>query len=727
MSHWSRLLALILALNAITPSGLLAGFGRTVTLPSSRVIPRSGLTIRLAFEGIGTNGLRPVRVTIQPIAGAFPTDRDIRIDVGIGNYRQIDFVASKVFHATEGALVHHDYIYLPIRSHANRVTIETYEGGRRLRDLCLENTDVRISDETQHTQPPAILIVDFDSPLKNKRKENTSTSDGKLPDLRRVHDEFRQRLFVQRSDSKPTAHDYDEELSNKQIQQFLTGTSYIDLLHPADLTEDWISLSGVDIVILSWVDIQRLRAEFPARWQALRAWAFVGGNLVVYGAGTDFSELASIDQHFGLVPIDPEATYLGWNRRSKLDRQLDVRQFTGQPDDDSVPTQIEKANFVTRDIGLGLIAAMNADDPFPGSSSQWATLMKQLQASWEQRHGMSLSNKNEGFWRFILEGLGLAPVNLFRVWILVFVLAIGPVNYFLLRRTNRLSWMLMTVPAGALLATLGLLVYALITDGIGARYRVRSITHIDQRAGLAATWARQVYYAGIAPSGGLTFPTDAVVHPIVQSPNYEFPASQRQVNWQDRQQRLTGGHMQSRVMSQFMVLRSRESPLGIDVHNQADRVSITNRLGARIRDIYLVAEDGRRYGGVDLATAAGESVELMEQTDPVAIHRRLLELIEEHPLALPEGFDMASLNDIEQMNGTYYYGYYGNNAIISTRTSILEKHLSIITGTSKGSTVRNKAFVRPRTYVAVVDGCAEVPIGVDGTEQDSLYLITGAW
>jgi len=49
---------------------------------------------------------------------------------------------------------------------------------------------------------------------------------------------------------------------------------------------------------------------------------------------------------------------------------------------------------------------------------------------------------------------------------------------------------------------------------------------------------------------------------------------------------------------------------------------------------------------------------------------------------------------------------------------VLERHIATATGV---------AGLGPRTYVAVLDGCSEVPIGVSGEEQDSFYIVTGTW
>src|SRR5262249_11813678 len=122
---------------------------------------------------------------------------------------------------------------------------------------------------------------------------------------------------------------------------------------------------------------------------------------------------------------------------------------------------------------------------------------------WYQRQGLSLVNSNNDFWKFLIPGIGLAPVRQFQVIITFFVVLIGPITYYLLRKSGKLNLIVIIVPAVALLITGMLFMYAVIADGLSVRVRARSFTHIDQRAGEAACWTRLSYYAGLAPSDGL--------------------------------------------------------------------------------------------------------------------------------------------------------------------------------------------------------------------------------
>ena len=59
------------------------------------------------------------------------------------------------------------------------------------------------------------------------------------------------------------------------------------------------------------------------------------------------------------------------------------------------------------------------------------------------------------FANLLVPGVGLAPVTEFHVLITLFVLVIGPVNYWLLKRWRRLHLMVLTVPLAAALGDAG--------------------------------------------------------------------------------------------------------------------------------------------------------------------------------------------------------------------------------------------------------------------------------
>jgi len=147
-------------------------------------------------------------------------------------------------------------------------------------------------------------------------------------------------------------------------------------------------------------------------------------------------------------------------------------------------------------------------------------------------------------------------------------------------------------------------------------------------------------------------------------------------------------------------------------------LKVRNRLGSTIRQLYVCDESLQLHGGVTIG--AGATALLTPQV-PRDAHARMVKLIGEHPLEPPAGFDEDSYGAVLSMNRGYYFRYYGGDKLPdpSPATSILERRLARI---------QRPETLGPCSYVAVVESCVEVPLGIAGAkQQQSLYVVTGAW
>ena len=107
---------------------------------------------------------------------------------------------------------------------------------------------------------------------------------------------------------------------------------------------------------------------------------------------------------------------------------------------------------------FGLVVAIASDKPFTAPAAQWQWMFNTITPArwrWRFRQGLSLDFDNPSFDNFLIGDVGLPPVQPYRVLITLFVVLIGPLNYWFLRRHGRLHLLLFTVPAAALVATAG--------------------------------------------------------------------------------------------------------------------------------------------------------------------------------------------------------------------------------------------------------------------------------
>jgi hypothetical protein len=375
--------------------------------------------------------------------------------------------------------------------------------------------------------------------------------------------------------------------------------------------------------------------------------------------------------------------------------------------------------FAIRPFGMGQVVRMTID-PFPGMEEDWTWLFRTLGSGrlrWTDRHGLNARAGNADFWNFLIEGAGRAPVIAFQIFITIFTLAIGPLNYFVLRRRKQLYFLIVTVPSLALLTTSLLLGYSVASEGFGVRTRVRSVTMLDQVRGESVSWSRVSYYAGLAPAGGLRFSPDTAVYPI--DPDGAMPGY-RTVDWTEGQH-LTSGWLSSRTPTQLFLISYRQSGEQLAVASDASgHVRITNNVGANVRMLVLADDAGDLYTTENVAR--GARVSLTQATIKDAA-QAIRELIQAQRLETPtELQDRGAWSPIFPIGAVI--GARAQTPVVDSSTSLLEETLRQLAN----PIAKDSPPTGPRTYIAIVDRPPLVELGVRETvDTDSLYVIWGAY
>jgi hypothetical protein len=375
--------------------------------------------------------------------------------------------------------------------------------------------------------------------------------------------------------------------------------------------------------------------------------------------------------------------------------------------------------FSLRSFGMGQLVRMNIADPFPGSDEEWSWLFRTLgghRMRWTERHGLNARSSNPDFWNFLIEGVGRAPVMMFQVLIAAFTLVIGPVNYFVLRRRKQLYFLIVTVPALALLTTALLLGFAVSSEGFAVRTRVRSVTMLDQAHGEAVSWSRVSYYAGLAPTGGLRFSTETAVYPI--EPSESASVGYRVVDWTEGQH-LKSGWLLSRTPAQLFLIAHRLAGEQLAVASDGSgKVRVTNNLGCNVKQLYLSDDDGSVFVGQELAPGART---LLTPSDFDEAAKQLQSLLNAQQLVFP-----SDMKDEVPSAGFSIFGLGmpTTGPAVDSSTSLLEDMLRRLADTTSGTNPLKSA----RTYVAIAEQPPLVELGVrESVEVGSLYVIVGVY
>jgi len=555
---------------------------------------------------------------------------------------------------------------------------------------------------------------------------------------------------------------------------------------PAKMPRRWIELSGMDVVCVSVDRLAELAERHKEAHGALLAWTAAGGNLWVYGVakGDDrWGRLGEVERLLRLPPPSEPAepgqkTPAGWRRPDpalfgKLDpsRQWDAAMGRGMgvpvydpygnpvlvPMPQDVPEKLAKKEkppraprepgFLLRTDRMGTIAAISAANPLAGPTRwtkwEWDWLLASLGSDrwgWCARHGLVVGRESPDFWDFVVPGVGLAPVREFQILITLFVLAIGPANYWLLRRKGRLHLMVLTVPASALVVTFLLFAYAILSDGLGTRVRVRSVTLLDSKRGEAVTWARLSYYTGLAPSDGLTFSEDVAVYPILSESDVGGNASSRKEMLWDTDQRLLDGWLRSRTPTQYLTVRSAPSQRTVRIAplpGAKSALGIENRLGVPIDGLAACAADGTYYWAANVGEGATVRA---GQAKPAEVFEWLAVAVGQNvPRIPPEMGDVVRFGGRRTSSRYYYQTAYLSTSpeLARLHTSRLERTLDRLNQNASAVLKTSPVWPAPNSigpalapgrFVALVPRSPEVELGTDAArEEGSFHVIMGEW
>jgi hypothetical protein len=210
----------------------------------------------------------------------------------------------------------------------------------------------------------------------------------------------------------------------------------------------------------------------------------------------------------------------------------------------------------------------------------------------------------------LLVGEATVPVRGLFFLVLLFAVAIGPVNVWLLSKYRKRIWLWWNVPAISLLTCLAVFCYAMLSEGWTSRGKTASFTFLDERCHRATTIGYVSLYCPLTP-GGLHFSADTDLALLTRerpysrySPYRETEGGPQSVDW-TTDQHLTSGWVTARVPAYFQIRKNEDRRERLTVGKKADgSVTVVNALGADIRRVFLADASGRVFEGGDIPAGA---------------------------------------------------------------------------------------------------------------------------
>lgn len=745
--------------NPLAPMTAVPAAGTTPTTPATG--NPTGLVLTLDTSWADSNGYRPIRVTVTPTT---PTNSDRRLEIQFrpNYYRNAAMMVSRTIELPAGFTQVTASIPTPQMEMWNSFTFEVFEDGAFVPELSVpRNSNLWLGGAQfwGDDASPATLLL---STVGNSFMVLNALGKGSQPIVQ-----------VGPTSSVSTGN----AMLSGNPMRMASYTMMNSLPSFADLPTRWIEYSSLDIILLSAADLQTLVNNHPQQWAAIRQWILTGGNLIVFDVGqsehdwwdwnlpgnkqwTDLSQINRLVVFDGPAPgAKPAGAAVepGWEAPNPALRDQSAQYqsqamgqqvFQGQlvsPGVSVVPpgqpavagtgtAQVQPAGsdampFVTRPLGYGLVTAIATKDPTTGDFP-WQWLYNTItyeRWTWTTRNGVSFYSPNQSYWRFLIPGVGAAPVTLFQVLITLFVVGIGPLNFLILRKWQKLNLLLVTVPASAAIITVGLLLYAIFADGFGTRLRTRSITYLQQDRGEGACLGRLTFYAGLAPADGLSFSNTTAVYPLEEAPvgnQYDRSGDARRIAWLvdestgKETQHLYSGWLNSRTQTQFMTVRARKTDIRLDISQASGELSAVNKLQTPIELLIVQDAAGKFFVAEQVADAAQFDLRLAEAADLAGL---LGTYRQKSRLRAPTGEDFEPANPIFGIRRRSYGRQYGA-AVGDVDYSQMDRFIREAFG------LTGSPLYGPRSYLAIVARSPELEIGLDGVEEeDSFHMIIGRW
>lgn len=339
-----------------------------------------------------------------------------------------------------------------------------------------------------------------------------------------------------------------------------------------ELPDDWRAYQRYDAIVIASEGLEQLRLR-DSEYEAVRNWILNGGTIVIYDAvapepvleqlnfawtrdGDAAGRLRSIasdlnaqieyrerklkdevtalraklDQDKAMVKAyAAQAEYAPYqsqmvarireNEQSLQKAQNSLGYLTLSREGHYVDAPIYTVSQWSRQIwmqpaGAGNVIGIRASDrydvpPVP----HWRIVSETIdyRASPMLRRGVDPILGNGRFTNWLIPGVAQPPVYTFIGLLTGFVVLVGPIAYRRTAKYGRSYLMFGIAPILALITTLAMFGYGIISDGFGTVVRARQLTWVDGRSGDAGERIRATYFAGVRPDEGLRFPGRAEV------------------------------------------------------------------------------------------------------------------------------------------------------------------------------------------------------------------------
>lgn len=354
---------------------------------------------------------------------------------------------------------------------------------------------------------------------------------------------------------------------------------------------------------LDCVVIDLSKGAPPARkLEPLLAYMRLGGNVAFLGEGAVLKAVA----HESLVPLLEE--------RFALNTSF-----------------IEATGVELRSCGLGkLLFADTESDLFTQESIRGA-----IRSILFDQRTLIPSAGERGFSTLEIPGVGELPYKMFVGLLIFFAVIIGPINFILVKRSGKPALLLLTIPVISIIASVLLIGYGVLYQGLDTKSASVSLAFLDQRSELLDVIEDRHCFVGLATSGGLQPAAGTSCIPVsVSDPEARFVINVGESTV------LSSGFFMSRQDMHQRFFSERTSRLRLVVEKSGDGLRVTNGFTCGLTELSLRDAEGRGWrlaGDLDagesgLLERVAEGAQALEERSEIAILIRRARMTREFEL-----------------------------------------------------------------------------------------------
>ena len=241
------------------------------------------------------------------------------------------------------------------------------------------------------------------------------------------------------------------------------------------------------------------------------------------------------------------------------------------------------------------------------------------------RRGVDPMIGDSRFRNWLIPGVAQPPVYTFIGLLTVFVILVGPIAYRQTARHHRSHLMFLIAPLLALITTVMMFAYGIISDGFGTMARIRQLTIVDGVSKSGAERIRSTYFAGVRPADGLRFGSsdEVMAYPETRGITWsdhltDSPQTIGKIIISENAQRFDSSFLPSRNQKQFVVHRPVPDIGSLQVDVAADgSVMLGNGFDFPLRRI-VVRRSNKEYLTADLIRPGSTSKAIAPEAKAVS-------------------------------------------------------------------------------------------------------------